>query len=199
MKKRMWSYMGLSLITGVIAIVAAPNHNAFAGTVKVKGSYAETFASVNFSYDGVSPATLGTHAGIDNIGGPFTGQLLAEYSFTGGACRAPDGTQGLSFVLVQAAQADNYLQGQLYAVGTGAADGRGCASTTTGSVGEMLTLAIVGGTGKFANASGSIKLTFTAEVLAAGQAFPAGSFGIFGDTHVTKTGSVTCQNCNSND
>ncbi len=199
MKKRMRGYMGVSVIAAMIVTVAAPNHNAFAGTVKVKGSYAETFVSVNFSYDGVSPATLGTHTGQDNIGGRFSGQMLAEYLLTGNSCTAPDGSAGVTFVLVQATAADNYNQGQLYYAAVGASAGSGCASSKTASVSETLTLPIVGGTGKFASASGSIMLKFTGYTLAAGQAWPSGSFGIFGDSQVTKTGSVTCQDCNSND
>jgi len=80
----------------------------------------------------------------------------------------PDGSAGVTFVLVQATLTDNYHQGQLYSAGKGKADGGGCASTTTGRVGETITLSVLGGTGKFANASGSIKLTFIGQVLAGG-------------------------------
>jgi len=85
----------------------------------------------------------------------------------------PDGSAGVTFVLVQATLTDNYHQGQLYSAGKGKADGGGCASTTTGRVGETITLSVLGGTGKFANASGSIKLTFIGQVLAGGLASAA--------------------------
>jgi hypothetical protein len=177
----------LLIIAGLIAAVIASNHSAFAGTTNVKGSYAETFVTTNFSYDGISPAITSSHADNDNIGGPFSGQMLVEYLINGNPCMAPDGSAGASFVVVQVTLADNYNQGHIYYAGAGAAAGGGCASNTTGRVGATITLSVVGGTRKFANASGSITLTITAQVLA-GSSSP---FQLFGDSHVTKTGSIT--------
>jgi len=57
---------------GLIVILAASNHDAFAGTVR--GHEAGTFVTVNFTYDGASNAGLATYTGDDNIGGPFSGQ-----------------------------------------------------------------------------------------------------------------------------
>ena len=175
----------LATVAVVIAAAIASNHSASAGGTNVKASYDETFVSANFSYDGASPATLGSHSGYDNIGGRFTGQMLAEYFINGNPCKAPDGTDGVEFVLVQARLADNYHQGQLYATGTGAADGSGCAGTT-GRVSETLTLTVTGGSGRFDHASGLITLNFIAQVLAGGSS-PG---ELFGDTHVIKTGQI---------
>src|SRR5262249_23117149 len=85
------------VIAGVIACMTGVSHSAFAGTAKVKGSYAETFITANFSYDGVAPATTSSHAGNDNIGGQFTGQMLCEFRANGGACRFADGDAGVLF------------------------------------------------------------------------------------------------------
>jgi hypothetical protein len=57
----------LSIMAGIIAAIAAAN-NAFAGTVKVKGSEAGTSVSVNFSFNGVTPANYSVFSGSDNIG-----------------------------------------------------------------------------------------------------------------------------------
>src|SRR5690348_2161020 len=113
----------LAIMAGVIAATMAWDHNAFAGTVKVKASYGETFVTANFSYDGASPAALGSHTGHDNVGGHFTGQMLAEYFINGAPCKVSDGSDGEGFVLVQARLADNYHPGQLYATGTGESAG----------------------------------------------------------------------------
>jgi len=175
----------LWIAAGVLAAVIASHHNAFAGTVNVKGSEAGSFVTANFSYDGISPALLAIYAGRDNVGGPFNGQEISEYSFTTGSCTAPDGSAGFPFVLVQADEVDTYHQGQLVSTAKGQADGKGCAGNT-GITGAVLTLSVSYGTGKLANASGSITETFTCPTLA----FNATS-GIFGACQVTRTGSVT--------
>src|SRR5215469_15022044 len=89
-------------IVGIIAALVASNHNAFAGGGGISGGETGTFVTVNFTYDGTSDAGLTTYSGRDNIGGPFHGQEIDEYSFTGTACTAPDHTAGSAFVLVQA-------------------------------------------------------------------------------------------------
>src|SRR5215467_11777778 len=47
------------------------------------GSLSGTFVTASFSFDGVAPAILVSFSGNDNVGGPFTGQEVAEYSVTG--------------------------------------------------------------------------------------------------------------------
>jgi len=94
--KSFWSKFAIMAV--VIVAMIALNHNAFARTKTVKSSYAETFVTANFSYDGASPTLLGTHAGDDNIGGQFTGQLLSEYSLTTNPCTALDSSAGVAFL-----------------------------------------------------------------------------------------------------
>jgi len=177
----------LLIATWIIAAVIAPTHKTFAGTGNVKGSEAGTFVPSNFSYNGDGDAGLTTYAGHDNLGGPFTGQDLEQYSFTGSSCTAPDGSAGSVFVLVQATGVNIYNQGQLYFAGAGAADGSGCASNTTGSTRAVLTFSVTGGTEKFTNASGSITLTIVAQVLA----FSPSNLGVFGARQASITGAVT--------
>jgi len=75
----------LWVTVGLIVILTASNHDAFAGTVK--GHEAGTFVRANFTYDGASNAGLATYKGDDNIGGPFSGQDLEEYSLPEAAAR----------------------------------------------------------------------------------------------------------------
>jgi hypothetical protein len=180
----------LSIMVGIIAAMIVLNHSAFAATVKVQGSNAGTFVTANFTYDGVAPAISITYTGQDNLGGSFTGQDIGEYSVTTRRCTAPDGSAGTVFVLVRATEVDTYNQGQLYSAGAGAAAGIGCESNTTGSFGLIETHSVMGGTGKFASASGSIMHKVTGKTLAA-PGSPPGKRGEFGAVQATRTGSVT--------
>jgi hypothetical protein len=179
---------------GVIAVLMiSSNPSAFAKTVKVKGSAQGTDLTSAFSFDGVTPALSIISTGKDNIGGTFNAQDVGEYSFTAGSCTAPDGTAGTTFFLVQSAAVYNYEDGQIYASGTAGAGNSGCTSSTTpgtGSFGLTETVSVIGGTGKFANASGSITFTVVGDGLAA-PGIPPGKLGSFGGFQYTTRGSVT--------
>ena len=176
---------------GVIAIlIISSNPSAFAKTVTVKGSGQGTALTSAFSFDGVAPALSIISTGKDNIGGTFNAQDVGEYSFTATSCTAPDGSAGTKFVLVQAAAVTNYKSGQIYLSGTAAAGNSGCGSNTTGSFGLTETSSVIGGTGKFANASGSITVTVTGTTLAA-PGIPPGKLGDFNTFQDTFSGSVT--------
>jgi len=166
------------------------NPNAFAKTVAVKGSAQGTGLTANFSFDGVTPALSIISTGKDNLGGTFNTQDVGEYAFTATSCTAPDGSAGVEFVLVQAAGVTNYKGGQIYTSGTAAAGNKGCASNTTGSFGLTETASVIGGTGKFANASGSNIFTVTGTTLAA-PGSPPGKLGDFNAFQDTFSGSVT--------
>ncbi len=176
----------LSIMAGIIAAIVAAN-NAFAGTVKVKGSEAGTSVSVNFSFNGVTPANYSVFSGSDNIGGPFSGQQIADFSIGTGSCTARDGSEGTPAVLIQSTEVDTYSQGQLYSTAVGAAAGRGCLSNTTLSFTVTVTQSVTGGTGKFANASGSFTFTSTGTILA----FSSSTGGIFGPFQATRSGTLT--------
>jgi hypothetical protein len=178
----------LSIMAGIIAAVIASNHNAFAETIKVKGSEAGTSVTVNFSFNGVTPANYSTFTGSDNIGGPFSAQQIADFSLDTGSGMAPDGSAGTVAVLIQSTEVDSYNPGQLYSTGVGAAAGSGCLSNTTVSFGLTVILSVTGGTGKFANASGSLTYTETGTILAAPGSPGSGLFGAF---QATRTGAVT--------
>ena len=179
---------------GVIAIlIISSNPSAFAKAVMVKGSGQGTDLTSAFSFDGVAPALSIVSTGKDNVGGRFNIQDVGEYSFTATSCTAPDGTAGTAFFLVQAAEVINYRNGQLYLSGTSARGNRGCASSTTpgtGSFGLTETETVIGGTGKFANVSGSITFKVVGNGLAA-PGSPPGALGSFGAFQYTTSGSVT--------
>jgi hypothetical protein len=153
------------------------------------GSLSGTFVTANFSFDDLAPAMLVTFSGNDNVGGPFTGQEVAEYSATGNSCTAPDGSEGTVFDLVQGVEVVTYQQGQLYTAGAGASAGNGCQSNTTGSFVVSQEHTVTGGTGKFINASGTYGGTSMGQALVA-PGTPPGRYGIFGAFQGTESGSV---------
>jgi hypothetical protein len=181
----------LSMAMAVSLTVVASVKGAEAKTVKVKGSDQGTGLTSNFSFDGVAPALSITYTGKDNIGGTFNAHDVGEYSFTATSCTAPDGSTGTKFLLVQAAAVINYKDGQVYTSGTPAAGNSGCASNTTGSFGLTETATVIGGTGKFANASGSTTGTIANGQELATPGMPPGSLGQFSAFQSTYTGSVT--------
>jgi hypothetical protein len=183
----------LVIVAWVIAAIIVWNPTAFAGTVNIKGSGSYTAVTVSFSFDGTGhPANPSGSAvqelltGNDNIGGPFTGENIGEYAVDfATSCEAPDGTAGVSLELVQAIGAVTYNQGQLYFFGVG--PGSGCVSLSTGIFVLTETHTVFGGTGKFANASGSITVTQTGKALS--QPASPGS-GLFTAASITEAGSV---------
>jgi hypothetical protein len=181
----------LVIVAGVIAVLMiSSNPSAFAKTVTVKGSAQGTGLSSALSFDGVAPALSIISTGKDNLGGTFNTHDVGEYAFTATSCRAPDGSLGTQFVLVQAALVTNYKSGQIYGSGTAATDNSGCESNTSGSFVLTETSSIAGGTGEFANATGSITFTVTGTTLAA-PGSPPGKLGNFNAFQDTFTGSVT--------
>jgi len=180
----------IAIIAAAVLVLIASKSTAFAKARQTNnGSLSGTFVTANFSFDGVAPAILVTFSGTDNVGGPFTGQEVGEYSPTGTSCTAPDGSAGTVFDLVQSVEVVTYEQGQLYTAGAGASAGSGCRSNTTGSLSLSQTHSVTGGTGRFVNASGTYGGTSIGQTLAA-PGTPPGSFGVFGAFQGTESGSV---------
>jgi hypothetical protein len=177
----------------IAVLIISSNPRAFAKTVTVKGSGQGTDLTSAFSFDGVAPALSIVSTGKDNIGGTFNIQDVGEYSFTADSCTAPDGTAGAASFLVQSAAVNNYKDGQIYTSGTAGAGNSGCTSSTTpgtGSFGLSETQLVIGGSGKFAKASGSITFTVVGTGLAAPGSTP-GALGSFGAFQYTTSESVT--------
>jgi hypothetical protein len=180
--------LALAMVVSLIMVSAG---GAEAKTKKkVKGSSQGTGVTSAFSFDGAAPAFSIISTGRDNLGGKFNGQDVGEYLVTTTPCTAPDGSAGTEFDLVQAAEVVNYEDGQLYSIGAGTGDGTGCASSTTGSYGLTESHTVIGGTGKFANAAGTIVGVVVGNTLAA-PGNPPGKLGLFSGFQSTFTGSVT--------
>jgi hypothetical protein len=181
--------LALAMVVSLTVLISAGS--AEAKTVKVKGSGQGTALTSAFSFDGASPALTIVSTGKDNIGGAFNAQDIHEYSFTTDSCTAPDGTAGTVPLSVQAAEVINYKSDQLYLSGTAASAGTGCVSSSTGSFGLTgATQTVIGGTGKFANASGTIIYTVVGTGLAS-PGIPPGKLGLFDAFQYTLSGSVT--------
>ena len=182
--------VGLALLA-----LLAVGSNGFAKTVKYKSSGAGTYIKASFTYDGVSPASIFTASGRDNLGGASTFQCVSEFVPTKTACTAPDSTAGTTFNLVQSDCAGQYTQGSLQHSGVfdttvGAAASTQCFSSTTSSFGGTTNYKVTGGEGKLSGASGSLTSTYTGNSLAA-PGTPPGTNGFFGAFTFTATGTIT--------
>jgi len=182
--------LSLFFAIGVLgALLVAPQ--VFAKPpITVKGSGRLTFINANFTYDGAADAFQFTGSGKDNVGGTFTSFVVAENAPTSTACTAPDGSAGVVYTLVQASGVLTYGTGQVYSAALPSALNITCASSTTGSLGGSTIFGVIGGSGKFAGASGTLAVMLTQQALAA-PGTPPGTNGIFGAGQFTTTGSVT--------
>jgi hypothetical protein len=173
-------------ILSVAFIALAPD--ARAKTISVSGSGTSTYVTVAFSFDGKGNAISGVSTGSDNVGGAFVGQSVTEYVATSTSCVAPDKTTGTVYDLVQSRSVKTYKKGQIFTSAVGSSDGTLCASNTTASENGSVSSTIFGGSGSYANATGTETTTFTAELLANGPT--DGGSGVFGATQFTTSGSV---------
>jgi hypothetical protein len=174
------------LLTGSSAMAAGAPDTTAAKPVKYKAAGQLTFLTAYFSYDGNAPAIGNQFNGKDNFGA-FTGSCVAEYATGVATCTAPDGTAGTNFDLVASDCVTTYgLTGQIFSH-EAAAKGIGCQSNTTASQSQTVGYNIVGGTGPFASAAGTLTSVVTAFTTAA----PSGGGGIFGGGSFSDTGSVT--------
>lgn len=154
--------------------------------VKVKGSFVGSFVGVPFSFDGAGQAALLTFIGKDNLGGPFMGQNVAEFTDAGKSCSLPDGSTGELYNLVDSWSVANY-SGNLSQLVSFGNSGSACLSDTLLEVGSTSSN-VTGGSGKLTNASGTLVSEFITQILSAPT--PPGS-GIFGTVLGKITGSVT--------
>ena len=179
---------GLSMVSGLaLMLVLISASEVLAVTQKISGSGSFTFVNSNFTYDFVSPASYITGPGNDNYGGQYTSVSIAEFAPSSTVCTAPDGTPGLQYDLVASNGVNTYKTGQIY-YSAGAGLSTECVSNTTGSFTSTTVYTLAGGTGKFANASGTSTATATGTNLALGAFGGAG--GVFGAGQYTFAGSV---------
>ena len=179
--------------------------------VKVSGSYGGTFINVPITFDGVNGAVLNNWMGHDNFGN-YIGQRINAFPFTdvstglpitGAPCTAPDGTAGESFSL-EFAEFVNSYNFKPDVIWGYSLTGSLCDSNTTGSNGDSEVFTILGGTGLFTGATGTVTIKESNVVGALYFApyppfppyyLPYGSSpeatGEFGQVTGTETGTIT--------
>jgi len=193
----------LTIVAALAFALTASIPDANAGgpkTHNIKGSSSGSFVTTDFTFNNSASALSSVFTGNNNLGGPFNGQNVTQYRFLGSLV-TPNceyaGIPGFKFDLVQVdavpiagqiAYANgvlNYNQGQLFLLATSA---NGCMALT-GLYTVSVDYDIVGGTGKFAGANGTLHSTIQGAVLAAPK--PNGSWGQFGAFQEQHTGSAT--------
>jgi hypothetical protein len=127
-----------------------------------------------------------TCTGQDTFGLNNNQTIGADVSPSTETCTAPDGTPGTLNVLFYATFVNtyNFSGDQLW---TTSVTGSQCISQTTGSLGGSRQYTIIGGSGFFTNATGTINVTYTGSYLA----LPVGSTGYFGHVTGTSSGTIT--------
>ncbi len=154
----------------------------------VTGSGSGTYVTTPFNYDG-SPAVEETGTGKDSFGHAYSFVRIVEFAAgPGGSCTAPDGTNGDTFLLVQANMVIFYNNGKvLYGSASEGADGNLCSSLSTLSKGQTVTysVSVPGGS----TPAGTLTLTQTNQELANG--FVSGGFGVFGALSFKESGAVS--------
>ncbi len=199
----------LGLLGGIALLLSAGS--VYAGRpVKVSGTYGGTFMNSSITFDGgVNYAGVNNWMGHDNFGN-YTGQRIDAYvmtdistglPITGPACTAPDGTAGVSFPLefAEFVNTYNFKNDQIWGYSL---TGSLCASNTTGSNSESTVFTILGGTGLFTGATGTVtekQSLVVGTLYYLNQPFPPynlsyGSYpgtGTFGQITGTITGTIT--------
>ncbi|HUN58964.1 MAG TPA: hypothetical protein VMU41_12685 [Candidatus Binataceae bacterium] len=175
-----------SLITTIAAaglMFVAGNAMAYtAKPIYVRGSAAGSFVNTTFAFE-EGPDSLATELGYDNLGGQSLSQVITEYYDADETCTATDGTIGEVFYLHEGYAVISYaIGGQLY---TFADEGSECASLTTGVFSGSGPFYIIGGSGRFADASGTAETNFS------GQFLDTPAEGFFGSVQQTNYGTVT--------
>jgi hypothetical protein len=176
----------ITTIAGAGLMFAAGGAMAYtAKSIYFKAYGAGSSVNSSFSFDGGSDGLL-TALSTDNVGGQNLTQDVAEYYDSGDTCTATDGTLGELYYLDESISVATYVNGgQIYGF---ADDGTECISLTTGVFNGSGPFYIVGGSGKFAGASGSGENYFNGLFLAAPSS--PGS-GFFASVQYNNNGTVT--------
>ena len=156
----------LGILGGIALLLSAGS--VYAGgpppkPVKVFGTSGCSFMNAPMTFDGVNYVSHDDCTGHDNFGN-FNGQKIDAYltidpstgvPITGPACTAPDGTAGESFALefAEFVNTYNFKPDQIWGYSV---TGSLCSSNTSGSYSVINEFTILGGTGLFTGATGTV-------------------------------------------
>lgn len=177
--------IGLAAALAITASVAMAK--ASPKPIKYKTKFAGTFINTAFSFDGSLQASITTFQGRSTSGGAFTGQSVVEYADAGTTCSLPNGSTGEKYNLVGGITVATYnaTLDQVYSYPSSATE---CLDTSGAGVGEQ-SVTLFGGTGKYANVSGTETDSFTFQILTDTTA--TGGYGYFGANAGAGSGSYT--------
>jgi hypothetical protein len=180
------AFIGAAFVLAATASVSMAK--ASPKPIKYKTKFAGTFINTAFSFDGSLQASITTFQGRSTSGGAFTGQSVAEYADAGTTCSLPDGSTGEEYKLVGGITVGTYnaTLDQVYSYPSSATE---CLNTSTGAGVGTQSVTLFGGTGKYANVSGTESDNFTFQILTDTTA--TGGYGYFGANAGSGSGSYT--------
>lgn len=162
-----------------------PFHASIAGTCMNKDDFSFTAAPV---FNGTTGAfRLQCDLAGDSTHGHVSSRALAEEAFTVTACTQPGGASGVQFPIKGFAMVVTFNAGMDQLILTTSTGGE-CGSFTTGIGIGQATFRVLGGTGRFAGATGSVTIGWT-DIAAALSAL--GGDGIFAAYSATLDGFIT--------
>jgi hypothetical protein len=145
--------LGLALAVAVARGEAAPFHASIAGACTNKDDFSFTGAPV---FDGTTGASrIICHLAGNGTHGSFTATLLAETQITTTVCTQPDGASGVE-ALDQGGLVVLTFTAQVNQLFLKLNSGSSCLSFDTGIGVVHLTWDVIGGTGQFEGATGTI-------------------------------------------
>jgi len=190
----MWERkIGLAVITAVGLFLIAWQQDAHAKTVNFESTFSGSGVSAFFSFDGVNLAGQSIAGGEQKPGGRFTLEAIGQDAPDGKTCTVPGGTPnaGTEFTLVGEATVLRFepTGDLLYNHDTSRTT---CIDFSSGTppfpfVGSASGV-IIGGTGKYAGASGSHTVRSSGVILSLPSEPGFGSFAAFSGT---TTGTLT--------
>ena len=149
--------IGLAVAVGNVEAKDKPFHASFAGTITNKD---------DFSFTG-TPGSYTNVAGKSTLG-PYTAQLVYEASPDGNTCTLPGGSSGVEFALAGEIVVLSFTEkGKQIFLNLSPSGQLVCFDPIPSLIIGQATFDVIGGTGRFAGATGTIVKTFKTIGLAA--------------------------------
>jgi len=169
--------IGLAVASGRVEAKEKPFHAPFAGTITNKDDFSFTGTPGGSSYE--------TIAGKSTLGA-YTAQAVAELRPDSNTCPLQGGGSGVEFVFVGEVAVLSFAatEEQLFLNLSPSVPSYECLDPATGIATGQTTFDVIGGTGRFAGATGTIVKAWKNSTVLASPASPPGrgSFGNFTGT-----------------